>query len=117
QQGVVEVISKEAVTHDMRHLVVRLLEPDQIKFFPGQYMDFTIPGTDAVRSFSMANTTSRDTGLLEFVIKVYPDGQFSRFLAEKLAEGDRLDIPVRSASSPCVRATTTWCSWAAGRVW
>jgi propane monooxygenase reductase subunit len=92
QQGVVEVVSSGAVTHDMRHLVVRLIEPDQIKFFPGQYMDFTIPGTDAVRSFSMANTTSRDTGLLEFVIKVYPDGQFSKFLAEKLAEGDRLDI-------------------------
>jgi propane monooxygenase reductase subunit len=55
-------------------------------------MDIAIPGTDAVRSFSMANTSSRDSGLLEFVIKVYPDGQFSRFLAEKLAEGDRLEI-------------------------
>jgi propane monooxygenase reductase subunit len=92
QQGVAEVVSKDAVTHDMRHLVLRLIEPDQIKFFPGQYMDIAIPGTDAVRSFSMANTTSRDTGLLEFVIKVYPDGHFSKFLAEKLAEGDRLDI-------------------------
>jgi propane monooxygenase reductase subunit len=55
-------------------------------------MDIAIPGTDAVRSFSMANTTSRDSGLLEFVIKVYPDGHFSRFLAEELAEGDRLEI-------------------------
>src|SRR3954454_11781762 len=52
QQGVAEVVSKDAVTPDMRHLVLRLVEPDQIKFFPGQYMDFTIPGTDAVRSFS-----------------------------------------------------------------
>jgi len=92
QQGVAEVVSKDAVTHDMRHLVLRLIEPDWIKFFPGQYMDFTIPGTDEVRSFSMANTTSRDGGLLEFVIKVYPDGRFSEFLAETLAEGDRLDI-------------------------
>jgi len=40
----------------------------------------------------MANTSSRETGLLEFVIKVYPDGKFSEFLAETLAEGDRLDI-------------------------
>ena len=87
-----EVVANEPVTHDMRHLVVRLVEPDQIKFFPGQYMDFTIPGTDTVRSFSMANTSSRESGLMEFVIKVYPDGQFSKFLAEKLAEGDRLDI-------------------------
>jgi len=91
-QGVAEVVSKDAVTHDMRHLILRLLEPQEIKFFPGQYMDFAIPGTDATRSFSMANTSSRESGLLEFVIKVYPDGKFSRFLAEKLAEGDRVDL-------------------------
>ena len=64
----------------------------EIKFFPGQYMDIGIPGTDAVRSFSMANTSSRDGGLLEFVIKIYPDGQFSKFLAEKLADGDQLEL-------------------------
>jgi propane monooxygenase reductase component len=92
QQGVAEVVSKDAVTHDMRHLILRMIEPDEIKFFPGQYMDITIPDTDAARSFSMANTSSRETGLLEFVIKVYPDGLFSEFLAEKLAEGDRLDL-------------------------
>ena len=40
----------------------------------------------------MANTSSRESGLLEFVIKIYPDGQFSRFLAEKLAEGDQLQL-------------------------
>ena len=31
----------------MRHLVLRLIEPTEIKFFPGQYVDITIPGTDA----------------------------------------------------------------------
>ena len=92
RKGTVEVVANEPVTHDLRHLVVKLVEPDEIKFFPGQYMDIAIPGTDAVRSFSMANTSSRESGLLEFVIKVYPDGHFSKFLAEKLAEGDRLDI-------------------------
>jgi propane monooxygenase reductase component len=92
QQGVAEVVSNEPVTHDMRHLVLRLIEPGEIKFFPGQYLDITIPGTDAVRSFSMANTTSRETGLLEFVIKVYPDGKFSQFLDTELAVGDRLDL-------------------------
>jgi len=91
QQGVAEVVSKDAVTHDMRHLVLRLIEPDWIKFFPGQYMDISVPGTDQVRSFSMANTSSRE-GLLEFVIKVYPDGLFSRFLDEELQVGDRLEL-------------------------
>jgi propane monooxygenase reductase subunit len=92
QSGVAQVVSADEVTHDMRHLVLRLIEPEEIKFFPGQYVDITIPGTGAVRSFSMANTSSRETGLLEFVIKVYPDGRFSRFLADKLAPGDRLDL-------------------------
>jgi len=92
QQGVAEVVSNDAVTHDMRHLVLKLIEPEEIRFFPGQYLDITIPDTDTVRSFSMANTTSRDGGRLEFVIKVYPDGKFSHFLDAKVKVGDRLDL-------------------------
>jgi propane monooxygenase reductase subunit len=86
------VVANDPVTHDMRHLVLRLVEPREIKFFPGQYVDISIPGTDATRSFSMANTSSRDNGRLEFVIKVYPDGLFSHFLDARLAVGDRLDL-------------------------
>src|ERR1700753_902781 len=41
------------VTHDMRPLVVRLVEPAGLKFFPGQYVDFAVPGHDETRSFSM----------------------------------------------------------------
>jgi propane monooxygenase reductase subunit len=92
QQGVAEVVANDLVTHDIRHLVLRLIEPAEIKFFPGQYMDIAIPGSDAVRSFSMANTTSREGGRLEFVIKIYPDGHFSKFLDERVAVGDRLDL-------------------------
>ncbi len=91
-EAVAEVVSNEPVTHDMRHLVLRLVEPQEIKFFPGQYVDITIPGTEATRSFSMANTSSRDSGQLEFVIKVYPDGLFSHFLDTQLAVGDRLNL-------------------------
>ena len=91
QQATAEVVSRDQVTHDMRHLVLRLIEPGEVKFFPGQYMDIAVPGTDQVRSFSMANTSSRD-GLLEFVIKVYPDGLFSRFLDKELQVGDRLEL-------------------------
>ena len=92
QQAVAEVVSNEAVTHDMRHLVLRLVEPREIKFFPGQYLDFAVPGTGETRSFSMANTSSRQDGRLEFVIKIYPDGLFSHFLDTELKAGDRLDV-------------------------
>ncbi len=91
RKGTVEVVANEPVTHDLRHLVVRLVEPDEIKFFPGQYMDFVVPGTDETRSFSMANTPNRD-GQFEFVIKIYPGGLFSEFLAEKVQTGDRLQV-------------------------
>jgi propane monooxygenase reductase component len=92
QQAVAEVVSNEPVTHDMRHLVLRLVEPREIKFFPGQYLDFAVPGTGEVRSFSMANTSCREDGRLEFVIKIYPDGLFSHFLDTKVKAGDRLDV-------------------------
>ena len=90
--AVVEVISNESVTRDMRHLIVKLVEPDNLKFFPGQYVDFVVPGTEESRSFSMANTTSGPDGLLEFIIKIYPDGLFSEHLDEKISVGDQLNI-------------------------
>jgi propane monooxygenase reductase component len=92
QQAVAEVVAITQVTHDMRHLVLKLIEPTEVKFFPGQYMDIAVPESQETRSFSMANTSSRDGGHLEFVIKVYPDGLFSSFLDTRLAVGDRLDI-------------------------
>jgi propane monooxygenase reductase subunit len=92
QEAVAEVVSNENVTHDTRHLVLKLVEPEQISFFPGQYVDIAIPGTEAIRSFSMANTSSKESGQLEFVIKVYPDGLFSHFLDTTVAVGDRLDL-------------------------
>jgi propane monooxygenase reductase component len=92
QQAVTEVVSIEPVTPDMRHVVLRLVEPTDVKFFPGQYVDIALPGTDTTRSFSMANTSSRESGQLEFVIRVYPDGLFSHFLDTELSVGDRLDV-------------------------
>jgi len=92
QEAVVEVVSNENVTHDMRHLVVKLVEPTSIKFFPGQYVDFAIPDSEETRSFSMANISTLENGQLEFVIKVYPDGVFSHFLDRLVKVGDRLDI-------------------------
>jgi propane monooxygenase reductase subunit len=92
-EATAEVVANDVVTRDMHHLVLRLVEPTQVKFFPGQYMDIVVPGhEDEHRSFSMANTSSREDGRLEFVIKVYPDGLFSRHLSGDLKVGDRLRL-------------------------
>ena len=100
------MVAIEPVTHDMRHLVLRLVEPTEIKFFPGQYVDIAVPGTEETRSFSMANTSGRESGLLEFVIKVYPDGLFSHFLDTQLPSATGSTSRARSASSPFARVAT-----------
>ncbi len=87
-----EVVSNEAVTHDMRHLVVKLVEPQEVSFHPGQYVDLTVVGADVTRSFSMANTSSRESGRLEFVIKMYPGGHFSGLLDSGLTPGTELSV-------------------------
>jgi len=92
QETVAEVVANDPVTHDLRHLVLKLIDTPDFKFFPGQYVDIVVPGHEATRSFSMANTSARESGQLEFVIKVYPDGLFSHFLDAELKVGDRLDI-------------------------
>lgn len=91
RKGTVEVLSNDPVTHDMRHLVVQQVDGEDIKFFPGQYMDFTVPETGEVRSFSMANTPNRENRF-EFVIKIYPDGAFSQYLADRVQVGDRIEV-------------------------
>ena len=92
KEAVAEVVANNRVTHDMRHLVLKLVDTDDFKFFPGQYVDITVPGTDETRSFSMANTSARESGQLEFIIKIYPDGLFSHFLDTELQVGDRLNL-------------------------
>lgn len=83
----------EPLTHDIRRLVLGLVEPAEMAFHPGQYVDIEIPGADgAHRSFSMANTPS-DSGRLEFMVKLYPGGRFSGLLADgRLSAGDELSV-------------------------
>jgi propane monooxygenase reductase component len=92
KEAVTEVVSNEPVTRDIRHLVLRLTDTDEFKFFPGQYVDIAVPGTGETRSFSMANTSARESRQLEFLIKIYPDGLFSHFLDTKVKPGDRLSV-------------------------
>ncbi len=78
------------LTHDITALTLRLKE-NGLRFHPGQYVDISIPGTEAHRSFSMANTSCAD-GRLDFIVKRYPGGKFSGLLEGELKVGDPLEI-------------------------
>ncbi|MGB9185793.1 MAG: 2Fe-2S iron-sulfur cluster binding domain-containing protein [Solirubrobacteraceae bacterium] len=81
------VATLEALTHDMKRLVLSGAELD---YKPGQYVDIKIPGSDEVRSFSMADLPGEQ---LELMIKLYPDGKFSSLLADGgIQEGHELEV-------------------------
>lgn len=64
--------------------------PTKIPFVPGQYMDIEIPGEGISRSYSMASTS--DATSLDFLIRILPDGRFSRFLSTRAAPGQTVKL-------------------------
>ena len=91
QRVATRIVAIEALTHDIRRLRLALVEPTELSFLPGQYVDISIPGTQEHRSFSMANTPST-ADHLDFMIKLYPGGHFSGLLDGGLAVGDALEV-------------------------
>ncbi|MCW2986320.1 MAG: ascD [Conexibacter sp.] len=88
-EATAQVEAVEALTHDIRRLVLRL--PAPLTFNAGQYMDISIPGAEGEhRSFSMANTPG-EPDRLEFMIKLYEGGHFSGLLAES-ANGSGIKV-------------------------
>jgi len=79
----------EALTPDIRGVTLRLSDPGSMKFIAGQFVNVEIPGSEDVRSFSIASTP-RDPGRIDLVVKLLPGGAFSSFLEAGLQVGDGL---------------------------
>ncbi len=91
QQYKTEVEQITQLTHDIRGIQVRLIEPTTMTFKAGQYIDLLVPGTQEWRSYSMANPPSR-SGEVEIMVKLMPGGLFSSYVDQHLQEGERLTI-------------------------
>jgi propane monooxygenase reductase component len=79
----------ERLTDDIRLLELRVEEPLDFSFLPGQYVDLWVPDSDgARRSFSMANLPGG--GRIELMVKRYPGGRFSGLLEGSIRPGDEL---------------------------
>jgi ferredoxin-NADP reductase len=85
-----KVIAVRQLTHDVRQIDFRLMEPREIRFKAGQFVSFEVPdartGRTVTRPYSIASapsTLDRVSLLLNFV----PDGPGSTYLF-KLNEGD-----------------------------
>ncbi|GAB3100347.1 2Fe-2S iron-sulfur cluster binding domain-containing protein [Aestuariicella hydrocarbonica] len=78
------------VTHDIAHLVLTLPEGECFGFRAGQYLEISLRGDENFRSFSMANIST--DGGVELLIKLMPNGHFSRYLKDQACAGDALTI-------------------------
>jgi Na+-transporting NADH:ubiquinone oxidoreductase subunit F len=81
----------EDLTYDIKRFVFRLLEPKEIEFKPGQYIQFCIPDTSEFRAYSIASQPSiRDK--VELMVRFVPGGLCSTYMHEALEEGDEAYI-------------------------
>jgi NAD(P)H-flavin reductase/ferredoxin len=88
--GVVTAV--ESLTHDITRLELRVEEPSDFSFLPGQYVDLHVPrDPEGVRrSFSLANVPG--DGSIELMIKRYPGGKLSGMLEGSIAVGDSISF-------------------------
>jgi NAD(P)H-flavin reductase/ferredoxin len=72
------------LTPTIRGVMLRLLDPPQMRFTAGQFVNVEVPGTGTSRAFSMANAPSASSRI-ELIVRIFPGGQFSEYLkhAEK----------------------------------
>ena len=81
----------DALTHDIKHLTLRLESSDAVEFKPGQYIQFKIPGTEEFRAYSIASGPSSPNAI-ELVVRLVPGGLCSTYIHEILKAGDRVTI-------------------------
>jgi benzoate/toluate 1,2-dioxygenase reductase subunit len=81
----VERVSPSVVRLDLER---RIDAP--LGFLPGQYVHLRVPGTPALRSYSMANAPEQ-TEVLSFYVKLLAGGAMSDYAASRAQPGDAID--------------------------
>lgn len=69
---------------------VALDEPEALSFLPGQYVQVSVPGTEASRAYSFSSRLA--DGRVDFLVRDIPGGLMSGYLSARAAPGDRLAI-------------------------
>lgn len=85
-----QVTATAMVTPDTRELHLRLLEPDTIRFRPGQYVQVFVPGTKerTFRAYSIASPPSVRNEV-ELLVRLIPNGVGSGYL-HQVQPGDEV---------------------------
>ncbi len=79
------------LTHDIKYVVMQLVEPSGISFKPGQYIQFRVPEAEEFRAYSIASAPSR-AGEIELVVRLVPGGMCSSYIHEVLDVNDEITV-------------------------
>ncbi|MDP3908526.1 2Fe-2S iron-sulfur cluster binding domain-containing protein [Novosphingobium sp.] len=90
-EGKCFVNAVERIATDVVRLELELAEGCWMDFRPGQFIQVKVPGTDAVRSYSMA-TTVADLPKIELLIRILPGGVMSDWLVNRAAVDDVVEV-------------------------
>jgi len=86
-----QVDSVNDLTHDVRQIELRLIEPPSITFKPGQFVSFEVPhlktGRPVTRPYSITSSPSR-SDVITLLFNLVPGGPGSTYLFS-LKEGDK----------------------------
>lgn len=83
-----EVLGVDRLSDTSFGLRVKLARP--MGFLPGQYVNVTVPGTKAHRSYSFSSAPGSDEA--SFLIRNLPGGVMSGYLAERAQPGDAVTL-------------------------
>ncbi|MBX3685829.1 MAG: 2Fe-2S iron-sulfur cluster binding domain-containing protein [Rhodocyclaceae bacterium] len=83
------VVRLEDLTPTIKGLFIELDEP--IHFQAGQYINFSIPGENCTRAFSLANAPGEGRQV-ELNVRIVPGGLGTTYIHERLAAGDRVSL-------------------------
>ncbi|MBN2324513.1 MAG: 2Fe-2S iron-sulfur cluster binding domain-containing protein [Spirochaetes bacterium] len=91
-----EVVSLKDLTYDIKQVTMKLLDPMEIVFKAGQYIQFQVPEYElskesVYRAYSVASQPSvKDS--VELEIRLVPNGICTTYVFEHLKEGERITI-------------------------
>lgn len=83
------IVTVEPLALDIVQIVLKTPPASPMRFLPGQYVDVIAEGVR--RSYSLANAPRPD-GLLELIIKRYPDGRLSGYWFDRAKANDLVRI-------------------------
>jgi len=93
QEYTAEVISTRNVTHDIKEIRLKLVEPPRMEFEPGQYIQVKAPdgyGGHVYRAYSISSPVSA-SDMIELIVRLVPGGIGSTYL-HNLKVGDNVTL-------------------------